>query len=276
MVPVQHRFILCDIWGVLHDGEQAFPGALAALARWQAEGRTVILITNAPRPSRAVAERLTDMGIGPALYSRIVSSGDVGIGWALANQRSAGFGFIGSQADRLALVSSGMTLVDSPTRQFICTGFAPDTGFALEAYLSALTAFRADDATMLCFNPDRLVMRGDTIEPCAGALADAYAELGGEVVHFGKPHAAIYEQCLAHCVDLAGHPVERGSIIAIGDAFLTDVAGAARCGIDILYVTDGVDTAARGDADPIAYLHAAAAAARLALPANLATIARIA
>jgi HAD superfamily hydrolase (TIGR01459 family) len=276
MLPDRYRFILCDIWGVLHDGEQAFPGAQAALARWQAEGRTVILVTNAPRPSRAVAQRLAELGIGPALYSRIVSSGDVGIDWALAHQSGAGFGFIGSMADRAALVESGVTLVDAPTRQFICTGFAAETGFALESYQPALAAFRAQDATMLCFNPDRLVMRGDTTEPCAGALADVYTALGGNVVQFGKPHPAIYDRCLTLCAALAGQPVEAGSIVAIGDAFLTDVSGAARCGIDILYVTDGVDNAARGDADPIAYLQASAATAGLTLPQGLTTVARLA
>ena len=88
---------------------------------------------------------------------------------------------------------------------------------------------------MHCLNPDRLVIRGGVPEACAGALADHYEVLGGRVDWYGKPHDAIY----AHAFHLAGNP-PRDEVVAIGDGLSTDVLGAARQGIDCIFVTGGI------------------------------------
>ncbi len=48
-LPKRYRLILCDIWGVVHDGVTLFPGAADRLRQWRSEGRCAVLITNAPR-----------------------------------------------------------------------------------------------------------------------------------------------------------------------------------------------------------------------------------
>ena len=54
----RYDVVLCDIWGVVHDGVVAFEEARDALARFRRDGGTVILVTNAPRPSEWVARQL--------------------------------------------------------------------------------------------------------------------------------------------------------------------------------------------------------------------------
>jgi ribonucleotide monophosphatase NagD (HAD superfamily) len=72
-------------------------------------------------------------------------------------------------------------------------------------------------------------------EPCAGAIADRYEELGGRVEYYGKPYPAIYR----HAMQLAGDPPP-ADVLAIGDGLNTDILGAARMGYDCVYVTGGI------------------------------------
>ena len=51
--------------------------------------------------------------------------------------------------------------------------------------------------TLICANPDIVVERGDRLIYCAGAIAELYRELGGEVIFYGKPHRPIYERAMA-------------------------------------------------------------------------------
>ena len=69
--------VLSDIWGVVHNGLVAFPEACEALHSFRAQGGTVILITNAPRPADSVQRQLRKLGVADATYDAIVSSGDL-------------------------------------------------------------------------------------------------------------------------------------------------------------------------------------------------------
>ena len=69
--------VLCDVWGVVHNSVVAFADACTALERFRAQGGTVVLITNAPRPSAVVMTILDELKVPRAAYDAIVSSGDV-------------------------------------------------------------------------------------------------------------------------------------------------------------------------------------------------------
>src|SRR3982074_1346906 len=69
--------ILSDIWGVVHNGLEAFPEACEALHAFRAQGGTVILITNAPRPADSGQWQLRKLGVAAETYDAIVSSGDL-------------------------------------------------------------------------------------------------------------------------------------------------------------------------------------------------------
>jgi HAD superfamily hydrolase (TIGR01459 family) len=243
-LPQRFRVILCDLWGCVHNGEQILSGVVERLDQWAAEGRRLVFLTNAPRPANAVAEQLSRLGLPDRLNGSIVSSGDVALAWLAREARSRAFAFIGGQADAAWLEARGIHFVtDDGADTVICTGFDA-RGFELDAYGERLNEFAANNVEMLCFNPDRIVHRGERVEPCAGAIAEAYAAIGGAVRMFGKPYEDIY----AYAVDFAGGLLNRrvgyDEVVAIGDSVATDFAGAANAGIDFIFVTGGIDHAA--------------------------------
>jgi HAD superfamily hydrolase (TIGR01459 family) len=229
----RYRVILCDIWGCVHDGVQLYPGAADRLGQWRSEGRTIILITNAPRTAEAVEAQLARIGLPRDCWQAIATSGEAGI--AALNQLPRPVGFLGTSDDRAILQGKGVRIASRDEfTDLACTGLEegrPSVG----EYRQQLQAWAKRAVVMHCLNPDRVVMRGGVAEPCAGALADIYEELGGQVAWYGKPHEAIYTHALA----LAGDP-ERGAVLAIGDSLQTDVLGAARMGFDCVFVAGGI------------------------------------
>ena len=74
-----YRAILCDIWGVVHDGARLLPGVAERLLAWKADGKRIILLTNAPRPASSVQRGLDRVGLPRSAYDAITSSGEAGI-----------------------------------------------------------------------------------------------------------------------------------------------------------------------------------------------------
>ncbi len=228
----RYSTILCDIWGVVHNGLRLNPGVTERLLRWAGEGRTTILITNAPRAASTVEGQLDALGLPRAAYHGITTGGDAGIAALLNLGRSVGL--IGTRDDRRDLEQAGLTIVADGFADLACTGL-DDQRELVGDYREQLDALAARDVMLHCLNPDRVVMVGANAELCAGALADAFEAIGGRVVWYGKPHPAIYH----HALCLAGDP-PRETVLAIGDGLVTDVLGAARNGLDCLYVTGGI------------------------------------
>ena len=231
-LDLRYRAILCDIWGVVHDGGQLLPGAADRLLRWKGEGRRVILITNAPRPASTIAAQLDALGLPRGAYDAITSSGAAGIS-ALTDPPRA-VGFLGLAEDRADLEQGGVTIVEAGFAELACTGLAERSVDPAD-YNDQLASLAAADVVMHCLNPDRVVIHRGKREACAGALADRYEALGARVIWYGKPHTAIYD----HARALSGNP-PRQAMLAIGDSFATDMLGAARYGIDAVYVASGI------------------------------------
>ena len=231
-LPERYQLILCDIWGVVHDGVQLYDGAADRLAQWVGDGRTVILLTNAPRTADAVEGQLARLKLPENCWHAICTSGEAGIAGLLAFGEPVGF--LGSDSDRANLESRGISFVDQDFNHVAVTGIDGHR-MAAEDYADDLAAYGARSVTMHCLNPDKLVIRGGVPEACAGAIADLYEAMGGTVEYYGKPHAHIYEHALA----LGGNPPKE-TVLAVGDGLPTDVLGAARFGIDCLFVQGGI------------------------------------
>jgi len=123
----------------------------------------------------------------------------------------------------------------------VCSGLFDDTVETPDSYRDLLAALSARSLCMVCANPDIVVERGDALVYCAGALADAYAARGGEVLYCGKPHAPIYDLALATAAALRdGKAVSRQRVLAIGDSIRTDLKGAAALGFDCMFITSGI------------------------------------
>jgi HAD superfamily hydrolase (TIGR01459 family) len=233
--------LFCDVWGVVHNGLAAFAEACEALARFRGRGGTALLITNAPRPGAAVQRILDRLHVPQTAYDAIVSSGDVTRGIVEARLNQSVF-HLGPARDLPIFTGLDVRFAPLDSADYVvCTGLFDDTTETPESYRDMLDLMRARSLFMVCANPDVVVERGDALVYCAGAVADAYAALGGEVLYCGKPHAPIYEAALAKAAALrGGTPPPLPRVLAIGDSVRTDLKGAAAFGIDCVFVTSGL------------------------------------
>jgi HAD superfamily hydrolase (TIGR01459 family) len=233
--------LFCDVWGVVHNGVVAFADACTALMRFRERGGTAILLTNAPRPDAAVQRILDRFAVPHQAYDAIISSGDVTRG-IVANRIGQRVFHLGPERD--LPIFGGLDVRFAPLEAadyVVCSGLFDDTVETPDSYRDMLASMRARALFMVCANPDVVVERGEKLVYCAGALADAYAALGGEVLYCGKPHAPIYEAALVKAAALRGGavlPLHR--VLAVGDSVRTDLVGAAAFGLECLFVTSGL------------------------------------
>ena len=233
--------ILCDIWGVVHNGRVPFDGAIEALQRYREERGPVVLISNSPRPSVAIPAQFVQVGIDAVFYDAIVTSGDATIDEL--SRRAPGPAFkLGPERDDVIYEGIELHFADMDDAAFIsCTGLYDDFGGETpDDYRDLLKQGVDNGLPMVCANPDVTVkVDGRTIY-CGGALAELYAELGGEVVYAGKPHPPIYRLARAWLDEVAGHVPHPDRILMVGDNIFTDLVGAEREGMGTLYIQDGL------------------------------------
>jgi HAD superfamily hydrolase (TIGR01459 family) len=232
--------LLSDVWGVIHNGREAFPEPCAALARWRADIGPVILVSNSPRPHAQVTAQLDGFGVPREAWSALVTSGDATRD--LLAERAPGPAFaIGPERDAALYEGLGLRFASLEDAAFIsCTGPFDDEVETPQDYRDRFVVAVARGLPMICANPDKVVQRGDRLIYCAGALAELYASLGGEVVMAGKPYGQIYHVSLARAATLIGRSLDQKRVLAIGDGVATDVAGANAQGLDVLYVAGGI------------------------------------
>jgi HAD superfamily hydrolase (TIGR01459 family) len=232
--------VLSDIWGVVHNGLVAFPEACEALCCFRNQGGTVILITNAPRPADSVQRQLRRLGVADETYDAIVSSGDLTRHFVADHAGQKVF-WLGPERDNS--IYRGLDPVLAPLEQadyIVCTGPFDDETESAEDYRTMMMRAHARKLPLICANPDIVVERGDRLVYCAGAIAELYRELGGDVIFYGKPHRPIYERAMALAAGRLGHATPLDRVLAIGDSVRTDLAGARGFGIDCLFVTRGI------------------------------------
>jgi HAD superfamily hydrolase (TIGR01459 family) len=244
---------LCDVWGVVHNGVAASAEAGDALMRFRAGGGTVVLITNAPRPQEVVRQQLDRFGVARGAYDAIVSSGDVTR--TVVTERAGQTVFhIGPDRDRGTFAGLDVSFAPVEAADYaLCSGLFDDDAETPDDYRALLERLRERALLMVCANPDMVVERGDRLVYCAGAIADLYQTLGGEVLYAGKPHRPIYDCALGVAQALRGAPIARDRVLAIGDSVRTDLAGAASFSVDFLFVTAGihaVELGSREEPDP--------------------------
>jgi HAD superfamily hydrolase (TIGR01459 family) len=251
-IAAQYDALICDVWGVIHDGHQAHAEAAEALARFRSQRGPVVLLTNAPRLPEEVAAQCEAYGVPPGCYDAIVSSGGAArdeliryIGNAGASA-SAGatikkplpLYYIGPDKDLAVLEGLAVRRVEIGEAVLaFCTGLVDDLTETVEDYAGRLAAMKDKGLTMICANPDLVVHRGPQLCYCAGALAKEYERLGGAAIYYGKPYGPIYDAALA-AARSGTHKAEKA--LVVGDGIFTDILGANRVGLDALFIADGV------------------------------------
>ncbi len=234
-----YRGVLCDVWGVVHDGVAPMAGTVDALTRFRADFGPVVLLTNAPRSKELVIDQLDRLGVARDAYDAVVTSGDAAK--AHVATLTGPIFHIGTQADHSMYDGLDVELADwREANAVVCTGLFDDFTETPEDYGELLANLKSRDLPFVCANPDLIVHHGGLMRWCAGALARDYRALGGTTVVFGKPHRPIYQHALSRLFEVAGEELDHGDVLAIGDGIATDVAGAQRFGLDVVYISAGI------------------------------------
>ena len=247
-IAADYDILLCDVWGVIHNGRESWPAACEALSRFNRDQGYVVLISNSPRPSSDVVAQLDALGVPRDSWRAFVTSGDA-TRMELAKRAPGPAWIIGPDRDWPLYDGLGLdTVPGAEDAAFISvTGPVDDTVETPEDYRARLSAGVARDLELICANPDRVVQRGDQLIYCGGALADLYESLGGRVTMAGKPFGPIYDLALTEAAALLGKPVDRARVLCIGDGVVTDVLGANKQALDCLFIAQGIHgDAARG------------------------------
>lgn len=253
-VAAAYEALFCDLWGCLHNGRAPYPAAVAALQGFRAGGGRVVLMTNAPRPNRYVADQLDGMGVPRDAWDLIVSSGDAAQAAMFSGAVGTRVYHIGPEKDAGFFTDIPAEFADAPAiirvpieeaEGIVCTGPFDDLTETPENYRATLLYAKAKGLTLLCANPDLIVDYGDKRIYCAGAIAALYDEMGGESLYYGKPHPPVYDLARRR---LAATGAEAGNnrILAVGDGIATDIQGGIGEGIDTLFVTGGLAAEAFG------------------------------
>jgi HAD superfamily hydrolase (TIGR01459 family) len=235
-IAPRYDAVICDVWGVLHDGHSAHMGAVEALRRFRGSHGPVVLLSNAPRPVDVLEEQFAHIGVPTDCYDAIVTSG-VATRDALAlraNNRRLAILHIGPERDRGVFAGLPIDCVDTAQASVIlCTGLYDDDTETPADYSEMLEELKRRGLTLLCANPDIVVQRGGKLIYCAGAIARAYEKMGGPTVYYG-----IYDMTLAVARQAAKREIARP--LTIGDGIETDIKGANGAGLDALFIADGI------------------------------------
>jgi HAD superfamily hydrolase (TIGR01459 family) len=241
--PLLARYdvVFCDVWGVMHNGRRAYAKAGAALARFRAQGGTVILVSNAPIPASGVERVLEKTGVRRDAWDAIVSSGDIALSH-IAEKGYRRMHWVGPSKRDYALYvqlkAPSVALAEADA--IVCTGLRDDRNETVADYRTLIEEGVARALPFVCANPDLIVDVGAVQLPCAGSIAAEYERLGGQVFWAGKPHPAAYRTALALAAELRGAAPDLGRILAIGDAVRTDLAAAQGLGVDGLFIAAGI------------------------------------
>ena len=246
--------LLCDVWGVLHNGISAAQGAVDSLSEFKKIGKPTFLLTNAPRPNLQVKGQLAKLNVPlETTFDKIVTSGDVTRGIIAKLDRK--IFHIGTQFDKSIFEGLNVDLVDWPlASSVVCTGLYDDYNETPDDYDQLLGDLKTRNLKFICANPDLVAEHGGIMRWCAGALEDKYSKLGGETIIVGKPNNPIYEYAHNLMNQTAGFELDKSKILAIGDGINTDIAGALAYGIDVVYISAGIHSALyRGKEDNVEY-----------------------
>jgi HAD superfamily hydrolase (TIGR01459 family) len=244
--------LICDIWGVIHNGREAYPSVVDCLKQALAAKKIVLLLSNAPRPSEPIKQQLEQLAVPRDAYDGLVTSGDLTqsvFAERTANGKTLKLFRVGP--DRDAPLYEGFDIARVAMEEaeaIICTGPFDDTKEGPEDYRDLWTKARKLNLPLICANPDLVVQRGDQLIYCAGALGKLYEEMGGEVLYLGKPHLPVYDFVARRLEQMTGRTIAKGRWLAIGDGLKTDILGATRAGIDALLITGGIHEPELADA----------------------------
>lgn len=237
----KYDIFFIDLWGVMHNGVECYPEAITVLKELKKNNKKVILISNAPRPSKIVSFFLEKIGLSHSMYDLLITSGDITQQYLIANKDKKNFYHLGPDRDKDLFENEKIYLSSKEEcDEIICTGLTFSEKEDIQEYETILQYFKNKQTPMICANPDEVVIRGTKLEYCAGALAKKYEEMGGKVTYYGKPHPEIYSSALKKMNMLQLFEQKKIIPFAIGDNLKTDIKGANSFNISSLLILNGI------------------------------------
>lgn len=233
-----------DQWGVLHDGRQPYGASVDALSWLNRAGKPVTVLSNSGKRSDINLKRIEAVGIPPGLIGHVETSGET----AWRDFRGRRINLTGRERPRLFPVAQdpgdpgdwgdgnpGVELVSKVgIADAVLLMGMPRGGRMAEAESALQEALRLA-LPLICTNPDKTSPLGAEYVPSPGAVADDYERKGGRVIHYGKPHAAVFEAVRQR------HPeMKRSRFLMVGDSLEHDIAGARAAGFLSALVRCGI------------------------------------
>ncbi len=235
-----YDFFFIDLWGVIHNGIKVFSSSKRVLQELRNNNKEVVLLTNAPRRASVIKEQLEGFGIPKDLYKEVISSGEAT--WnsmkkkTMVNRNKLNCYHIGPPRDFHLTEELDLKIVNEIEKADFILNTGPwGEDDCLENYKKILYDLSKLKLPMICSNPDKNVIRGNSFMICAGLLADFYEQLGGSVEYFGKPFSGIYQNCYEVI-----NSCESGKILIVGDSLENDIKGANNQNLDSLLVASGI------------------------------------
>ena len=238
-VSEEYDALICDVWGVIHNGKELFSGINECLKNYMEKDGVIVLLSNAPRPANYVEEMLKKLGLERECYNDIITSGDITKKSLNDNLFGNNCFHIGPDRDLNIFDDTKVKRVDFNKADFIfVTGLFDDENEDENDYIDLLSQAKERGLTLVCANPDLLVQRGNKLIPCAGLISKKYEEIGGEAINIGKPFSPIFEEAIS--LINKTKKIEKSRILVIGDGLETDIKGANLMGLDSLLVLGGL------------------------------------
>lgn len=240
-IAPQFDAFLIDQFGVLLNGEGAYPFAPPALRRLADMGKRIVLLSNSGKRAERNNQRLVHHGFDRSSFETVLSSGEVAFGYLRDHigadiQQGAKVLLLARDDDVSAIDGLALELTDNPDdAELILLAGSRGDEMELSDYRAKLAGAAARDVTCICTNPDMTMMTSDGKRFGAGKIANLYEELGGSVHWIGKPHKMIYEAALALLGD-----TDRTRIMCIGDSPVHDIAGGQAAGLQTALVRTGI------------------------------------
>ena len=225
----EYDAFIIDLWGVMHNGISLNSSAMNAVRELDSNGKRIIFLSNAPRPTKKVIEFLKKMKMDEKYLKNVLTSGEAALNSLKRNEFGKKFYHLGPPRDDSLFVDIKKNQTSIENCDFIlCTGLFDEEEENLKFYENLLKNFTKK--ILVCTNPDLIVHRGGEEEYCAGKIAEIFEKLGGRVIYFGKPHKEVYLSCLK----------ENEKTLVIGDNLKTDIKGANNMKLDSIFITNGV------------------------------------
>ena len=230
-IVARYDIFYIDLWGVIHDGLTLHKKAIEALEEITKTKKKYVLLTNAPRPNSSVNLFLKKMGMNKKIREKVYSSGEASLSYLKKNLLNQKFFHLGPPRDFDLFLDfkKNKTTEIEESSYLLCTGLFEDHSENLSYYKKLFKDHIKKK--MICTNPDLIVDRGKKRELCAGSVALVFEKMGGEVIYFGKPFPAVYNQSIDN---------KDKKILSIGDNLNTDIKGANLLNYDSLLISNGI------------------------------------